>query len=122
MASRSEDGSARIWCGFRPDAPVLEFSHTRGTRKGSTKLGGAAALNMPFGGAVRQAAWAYGKKLQPQKGAFRDLFDALQLGNGCGVAPPPPQPVWRPAPHPESRELWGFSQPLHPRQLFTKCN
>ena len=50
--------------------------------------------------AVRQAAWAYGKKLQPQKGAFKDLFDALQLGNGCGVAPPPPQHVWRPAPHP----------------------
>eukprot|EP01048_Picozoa_sp_COSAG05_P005358 COSAG05_NODE_316_length_11576_cov_16.975342_1_plen_317_part_00 len=39
--------------------------------------------------AVRAAAWAYGKKLQPTKGAFRALFDALQLG-ACGVAPPPP--------------------------------
>ena len=39
--------------------------------------------------AVRAAAWAYGKKLQPTKGAFRALFDALQL-DACGVAPPPP--------------------------------
>ena len=40
--------------------------------------------------AIREAAWRYGKKLMPHKKAFADLFDALQLGNGCGVAPPPP--------------------------------
>ena len=40
--------------------------------------------------AIRKAAWDFGKKLMPKKGGFTDLFDALQLANGCGVAPPPP--------------------------------
>jgi hypothetical protein len=37
--------------------------------------------------AIRKAAWAYGKKLQPQKGAFKDLYDALQLQH-CAVPIP----------------------------------
>lgn len=50
--------------------------------------------------AIRQAAYAYGKKLQPQKGGFKDLFDALQLGNGCGLPSPPAQAgdEWSPPP------------------------
>merc|ERR1719174_2605412 len=38
--------------------------------------------------AIRRAAWAYGRKLQPRKQSFKALFDALQL-DACGVTPPP---------------------------------
>jgi hypothetical protein len=38
--------------------------------------------------AIRQLAWEYGRKLQPTRGAFKDLYDALQLG-ACDVPLPP---------------------------------
>jgi hypothetical protein len=38
--------------------------------------------------AMRQLAWEYGRKLQPSRGAFKTLYDALQLG-ACGVPLPP---------------------------------
>jgi|EP01044_Picomonas_judraskeda_P002796 hypothetical protein len=38
--------------------------------------------------AIREFAWEYGRKLQPTRGAFKDLYDALQLG-ACGVPLPP---------------------------------
>ncbi len=53
--------------------------------------GGYPAMPGSTDCAIRQAAYAYGRKLQPQKGAFKDLFDALQLGNGCGLPPPSSQ-------------------------------
>jgi hypothetical protein len=34
--------------------------------------------------AMRTFAWEYGKTLQPSRGAFKSLYDALQLG-ACGV-------------------------------------
>eukprot|EP01046_Picozoa_sp_COSAG06_P012791 COSAG06_NODE_761_length_12491_cov_24.035507_9_plen_316_part_00 len=81
--------------------------------------GGTPSVPAEADCAVRKAAWAYGKKLQPQKGAFRDLFDALQLGNGCGLPPPPPSlgdewlpPLAGPAP-PGERVL--FVQPASSR-------
>ena len=81
--------------------------------------GGTPSVPAEADCAVRKAAWAYGKKLQPQKGAFRDLFDALQLGNGCGLPPPPPSlgdewlpPLAAPAP-PGERVL--FVQPASSR-------
>ena len=36
---------------------------------------------------MRQLAWEYGRKLQPSRGAFKTLYDALQLG-ACGVPLP----------------------------------
>ena len=33
--------------------------------------------------AIRKFAWEYGKSLQPSRGDFKSLFDALQLG-ACG--------------------------------------
>lgn len=45
---------------------------------------------------VRELAWQYGKKLAPQRGSFKSLFDALQLG-GCSVSNPPTvDDVWAP--------------------------
>ena len=39
--------------------------------------------------AIRTLAWEYGQKLQPSRGGFRTLYDALQLG-ACNVTAPPP--------------------------------
>jgi hypothetical protein len=52
--------------------------------------------------AIRQFAWEYGRRLQPGRGEFKSLFDALQLG-GCGgsgvVVTTPTQPdSWQPPP------------------------
>ncbi len=49
--------------------------------------------------AIRKAAWDYGRKLLPERGEFRTLFDALQLG-ACGVAVPSTQDVWSPSTEP----------------------
>jgi hypothetical protein len=38
--------------------------------------------------AIRQLAWEYGRKLQPARGGFQTLYDALQLG-ACNVTRPP---------------------------------
>merc|ERR1719272_523272 len=38
--------------------------------------------------AIRQLAWEYGRKLQPSRGAFKDLYDALQLA-ACDAPLPP---------------------------------
>lgn len=66
--------------------------------------------------AIRQAAYAYGRKLQPQKGAFQDLFDALQLGNGCGLPPPSSQAgdKWMPP------QAGAHSTPSGERVLFVE--
>lgn len=45
--------------------------------------------------ALRQFAWEYGKKLKPDRGEFRTLFDALQLG-ACGVPEPSTNDEFRP--------------------------
>ena len=37
---------------------------------------------------ARELAWQYGKQLAPQRGSFKSLFDALQLG-GCSIPNPP---------------------------------
>ena len=37
---------------------------------------------------ARELAWQYGKQLAPQRGSFKSLFDALQLG-GCPIPNPP---------------------------------
>eukprot|EP01050_Picozoa_sp_SAG11_P023129 SAG11_NODE_4565_length_1849_cov_1.276571_2_plen_299_part_00 len=37
---------------------------------------------------ARELAWQYGKQLAPQRGSFKSLFDALQLG-GCYLPNPP---------------------------------
>ena len=52
--------------------------------------------------AIRTFAWEYGRTLQPARGAFKDLYDALQLG-ACGVPLPPGEAdmgAWAPAPQP----------------------
>jgi hypothetical protein len=46
---------------------------------------------------IRELAWRFGKTLQPSRGEFRSLFDALQL-DLCGIAPPPHVHEWVPAP------------------------
>ena len=53
--------------------------------------------------AIRQLAWEYGRKLQPTRGAFKDLYDALQLG-ACGVPLPPGEHMgaWGTARQPET--------------------
>ena len=53
--------------------------------------------------AIRQLAWEYGRKLQPTRGAFKDLHDALQLG-ACGVPLPPGEHMgaWGAARQPET--------------------
>ena len=60
---------------------------------------GTPALVPPsFDCAVRSAAWAYGKKLLPERDGFQSLYDALQLGSckeGNGRRPAR-QDEWRP--------------------------
>jgi len=45
-------------------------------------------VGAPTDCAIRELAWRFGKTLQPSRGEFRSLFDALQL-DLCGIAPPP---------------------------------
>ena len=48
--------------------------------------------------AIRQAAWKYGQKLQPQRGEFKTLYDALQLHACDGVLAPASLDEWLPRP------------------------
>eukprot|EP01044_Picomonas_judraskeda_P029818 COSAG03_NODE_10480_length_648_cov_1.969035_1_plen_143_part_10 len=46
--------------------------------------------------AIRELAYTFGKELKPEKGEWRALHDALQLG-ACGLAAPPlAAGAWRP--------------------------
>ena len=45
--------------------------------------------------AIRQFAWEFGRRLQPSRGEFKSLFDALQL-SACGVTTPAQQDQWEP--------------------------
>lgn len=45
--------------------------------------------------AIRKFAWEYGKSLQPARGDFKSLFDALQLG-ACGETTPMAMDSWKP--------------------------
>eukprot|EP00947_MAST-08B_sp_MAST-8B-sp1_P003707 g3707.t1 len=45
---------------------------------------------------ARTAAYEFGKKLLPKRGSFKTLFDALQLGNGCGMTSPVDLDEWSP--------------------------
>ncbi len=56
--------------------------------------------------AIREAAWEYGKKIQPQRGEFKSLYDALQLG-ACGITAPLLEDSWRPSikPLPEGQTV-----------------
>jgi hypothetical protein len=45
--------------------------------------------------AVRELAYDFGRSLKPERGGFRTLYDALQLG-ACGVAAPPSAREWVP--------------------------
>eukprot|EP01065_Artemidia_motanka_P030302 TRINITY_DN3630_c3_g1_i1.p1 TRINITY_DN3630_c3_g1~~TRINITY_DN3630_c3_g1_i1.p1 ORF type:complete len:967 (+),score=267.54 TRINITY_DN3630_c3_g1_i1:85-2901(+) len=45
--------------------------------------------------ALRRFAHEYGRKLAPERGEFKSLFDALQLG-ACGDQPPAEQDEWAP--------------------------
>jgi len=49
-----------------------------------------------FDCAIREAAWAYGKRLLPARGTFRSLYDALQLGLCDGAPQPAEHDVWAP--------------------------
>ena len=49
--------------------------------------------------AVRKLAWEYGQKLQPSRGGFRTLYDALQLG-ACNVTAPGELDEWGPLAEP----------------------
>ena len=48
--------------------------------------------------AIRKFAWEYGQTLQPARGSFKSLFDALQLG-ACGVPAPVEADSWAPPRH-----------------------
>jgi hypothetical protein len=50
--------------------------------------------------AIRQAAWKYGQKLQPQRGEFKTLYDALQLHACDGVLAPASLDAWLPSSEP----------------------
>lgn len=49
--------------------------------------------------AIRKAAWEYGKTLHPERGSFKTLFDALQLG-ACDVPEPTAIDAWTPSSEP----------------------
>ena len=68
--------------------------------------------------AIRRAAFDYGKRLQPQKGAFAALYDALQLSS-CGVPAPAAADVWLPLGEPlpsEQRVLYVAASGVAPRE------
>ena len=59
--------------------------------------------------AVRAAAWNFSRALQPERGDQRPVFDALQLGAYCGLAPPPgPADAARAAPRSRAASPPGF--------------
>jgi hypothetical protein len=95
---------------------------------------GSDAIPQASDCAVRTAAWQYGRKLQPQKGSFRTLFDALQL-DACGVPPPPPSAAdgWLPPRHSQhsqqhaqhaggssssGQQNWGQQQQHHHQRIL----
>ena len=57
--------------------------------------------------AIRNTAWQFGKGLMPQRGTFKTLYDALQLG-ACNTVPLAEElDVWAP-----TREPWPLNQPV----------
>ena len=53
---------------------------------------------------VRRAAWEYGRATLPERGSFRTLFDAMQLGSLCGDTPPAEFDKWSPPTFPTPDE------------------
>lgn len=65
--------------------------------------------------AIRKFAWEYGRKLQPSRGEFKSLYDALQLG-ACGVPTPTVEDSWSPpASHPALAEVGALLYTVDPR-------
>jgi hypothetical protein len=71
--------------------PLSATSTSRGGGTGTPSWAPAS-----FDCAVRRAAWEYGKATLPQRGSFRTLFDAMQLGALCGDTPPVELDRWSP--------------------------
>ena len=66
--------------------------------------------------AIRQFAWEYGKKLQPSRGDFKSLYDALQLA-ACGTPTPltqAPLSPHAPVPHTLNPLQDMHTPPTHP--------
>lgn len=61
-----------------------------------THSGTPLNITKSFDCGVRQNAWKFGRQLLPRRGSFKTLFDALQLGNGCGLPEPLDEDTWIP--------------------------
>jgi hypothetical protein len=71
--------------------------------------GTPAGVPTSFDCKARDLAWQYGKMLAPQRGEFKSLFDALQLG-GCSMPNPPTvEDAWAP-PHLLAGEAAGENE------------
>ena len=74
----------------------------KSTRGGGTGTPAWAPASFDCG--VRRAAWEYGRATLPQRGSFRTLFDAMQLGTLCGDTPPAEFDKWSPPTFPTPDE------------------
>ncbi len=69
---------------------------TSSVRAQISNNGTPAGVPPSFDCAVRKLALDYGKKLLPERGEFKSLFDALQLQNCPGIPIPTTMDAWMP--------------------------